>query len=46
MEIGFGYSYTRYDMFRCPGCGKKVETNKPHHYVGFTKAAVNLVYVF
>jgi len=24
-EIGFGYSYTRYDRFRCAGCGKKVE---------------------
>lgn len=45
-EIGFGYSYTRYDKFRCAGCGKKVETNKPHHYVGPTKAAINLVYLF
>lgn len=45
-EIGFGYSYTRYDKYRCSGCGKKVETNKPHHYVGPTKAAINLVYLF
>lgn len=45
-EIGFGYSYTRYDRFRCAGCGKKIESDKPHHYVGPTKAAVNLVYVF
>lgn len=45
-EIGVGYSYTRYDRFRCAGCGRKVETNNPHHYVGPTKAAVNLVYVF
>ncbi len=45
-EIGFGYSYTRYDRFRCTGCGKKVETDKPHHYIGPTKAAVNLVYLF
>lgn len=45
-EIGIGYSYTRYDRFRCAGCGKKVETDKPHHYVGPTKAAVNLVYLF
>ncbi len=45
-EIGFGYSYTRYDRFRCSGCGKRVETNKPHHYVGPTKAAINLVYLF
>ncbi len=45
-EIGFGYSYTRYDRFECVGCGRQVENNQPHHYVGPTKAAVNLVYVF
>lgn len=45
-EIGIGYSYTRYDRFRCAGCGKKIENDKPHHYIGPTKAAVNLVYLF
>lgn len=45
-EIGIGYSYTRYDRFRCAGCGKKIESGKSHHYVGPTKAAVNLVYLF
>ncbi len=45
-EIGIGYSYTRYDRFRCTGCGKRVETDKPHNYVGPTKTAVNLVYLF
>lgn len=45
-EIGVGYSYTRYDRFRCVGCGKKIESDKTHHYVGPTKLAVNLVYVF
>ena len=45
-EIGIGYAYTRYDRFRCAGCGKKVEENKPHNYFGPTKAAVNLVYLF
>lgn len=45
-EIGIGYSYTRYDRFRCVGCGKKVESDRPHHYVGPTKAAVDIVYVF
>lgn len=45
-EIGFGYSYTRYDRFRCAGCGKKTETGRSHHYVGPTKAAINLVYLF
>ncbi len=45
-EIGIGYSYTRYDRFRCAGCGKKTESGKTHHYFGPTKAAVNIVYVF
>lgn len=45
-EIGFGYSYTRYDRYQCEGCGEKIEDDKPHHYVGPTKAALNLVYLF
>ena len=45
-EIGFGYSYTRFDRFDCVGCGKKIETNMPHHYIGPTKAAISLVYLF
>ena len=46
LELGLGYAYTRYDIFRCEGCGKKVLEDTPHHYVGPTKAAVNLVYGF
>ncbi|MCH5311016.1 MAG: DUF3575 domain-containing protein [Prevotella sp.] len=46
LEAGFGYVYTRYDVFECAGCGKKIEEDKPHHYVGPTKAAINLVYEF
>ncbi|MDE5710332.1 MAG: DUF3575 domain-containing protein [Bacteroides sp.] len=45
-EIGFGYSYTRFDKYPCAECGTKVEADKPHHYVGPTKAAINLVYLF
>ncbi len=45
-EIGFGYSYSRYDQYRCAGCGKKVRSNIPHNYVGPTKAALNMVYLF
>lgn len=45
-EIGLGYAYTRFDVYPCATCGKKIEKDKPHHYVGPTKAAVNLVYVF
>lgn len=45
-EIGLGWVYTRYDKFNCAGCGRKTEEGKTHNYVGPTKAAVNLVYVF
>lgn len=45
-EIGFGWTYTRYDRFNCAGCGQKVESGKKHNYIGPTKAAVNLIYVF
>ena len=45
-EIGAGYVYTVYDEFECWGCGKTVQTGVPQHYVGPTKAAINLVYVF
>lgn len=44
--IGLGWTYTRYDQFRCKGCGKKEKTHVPHNYVGPTKIAVNLEYVF
>lgn len=45
-ELGIGWSYTRYDRYRCANCGKKIESDKPHNYFGVTKGAVNLVYVF
>ncbi len=45
-EIGIGYSYTNYDRFECGNCGDKIESDKDHHYIGATKAALNLVYVF
>ncbi len=45
-ELGVGYSYTEFDRYSCIGCGKKIETAQPHHYIGITKAAINLVYVF
>lgn len=44
--IGLGWTYTRYEQFRCAGCGKKVDSNHPHNFVGPTKLAINLVYVF
>ena len=45
-EIGIGWVYSRYDVFPCAGCGRKIESDRVHNYVGPTKAAVNLVYVF
>ena len=46
LELGVGYAYTKYDSFECAGCGRKVETDLTHHYVGPTKLALNLVYLF
>lgn len=45
-EIGLGWVYTRYDKYECAVCGDKLDENHPHNYVGPTKAAVNVVYVF
>ena len=44
-EIGAGYVYTRNDKFECKECGK-MESIGAHHYIGPTKAAINLVYLF
>ena len=45
-EIGIGWLYTRYDKFKCDNCGKRLEKNRPHNYVGPTKLALNLEYIF
>lgn len=44
-EIGLGWSYTRSDVYPCAKCGKKIG-HKVHNYVGPTKAALNVVYLF
>ncbi|MCH5221708.1 MAG: DUF3575 domain-containing protein [Muribaculaceae bacterium] len=44
-EIGVGYVYFNYDVFECRNCGKKTGSGH-HNYVGPTKAALNLVYIF
>ena len=44
-EIGFGYVYLKYDIFECQSCGRKTGSGH-HNYVGPTKLAVNLVYIF
>lgn len=45
-EIGLGWLYTRYDRYPCTECGSKDKDNKPHNYVGPTKAALSVVYLF
>lgn len=45
-EIGVGYSYTKFDSYPCAHCGNKKDRDKAHNYVGPTKAAVNIVYLF
>lgn len=44
-ELGLGYSYTRYEKYPCAECGT-MEDKGTHHYVGVTKAAINLIYNF
>lgn len=45
-EISFGWAYSRYDRYNCAGCGRRTQTNHPHNYVGPTKAAFSVVYLF
>lgn len=45
-EFGFGWVYTRYDVFPCSQCGNKISDDKVHNYVGPTKLAINLEYIF
>ena len=45
LEAGFGYMYLDYDIYDCGDCGRRVGEGN-HHYVGPTKAAINLVFLF
>ena len=45
-EIGIGYVYSQADKYDCATCGETYEKDKPHHYFGPTKLALNLIYVF
>ncbi|MBO7236290.1 MAG: DUF3575 domain-containing protein [Alistipes sp.] len=45
LEAGFGYMHLDYDIFECRNCGRRVG-DANHHYIGPTKAAINLVYLF
>ena len=45
-ELGIGWTYNRYDVYPCTVCGRKIRSDAVHNYVGPTKIAINLVYVF
>ena len=44
-EAGVGYAYFDFSRYECEVCGRKTGSGG-HHYVGPTKLAINLVYVF
>lgn len=44
-ELAVGYIFMNYDKYPCTKCGEKIESDH-HHYVGPTKVALNLVYLF
>lgn len=44
-ELGLGYAYAVYDRYPCAECGELLE-HGDHHYLGPTKLALNLVYLF
>lgn len=44
-EIAVGYIRSWYDVYECAGCGRELKSEQ-NNYVGPTKAALNLVYVF
>ena len=45
-ELGLGYINMKGDKFVCKGCQEKLAEDKVEHFVGPTKAALNLVYRF
>ncbi len=44
-SVGFGYDYIQYDKFKCGTCGEKLKSSHKH-YVGPTKVALSLLYIF
>ncbi|WP_290383312.1 DUF3575 domain-containing protein [uncultured Muribaculum sp.] len=45
-ELGIGWIHTRFDKYPCTKCGTKIYSDRVHNYVGPTKLALNLVYIF
>ncbi|MEG2278036.1 MAG: DUF3575 domain-containing protein [Odoribacter sp.] len=44
-NVGVGYAHIIYEQYRCRHCGKKVKEGH-YNYVGPTKAALSLMYLF
>ena len=44
-QIAVGYMYSKFDKYRCADCGEKLGRNS-YNYVGPTKIALNIVYLF
>jgi len=45
-NIGAGYAFIHYDKYQCKNCGKRLKKDQNRHYLGPTKAAISLVYLF
>lgn len=45
-ELGLGWIHSRSDVYPCAECGTKIDSRVNHDYVGPTKLAVNLIYLF
>lgn len=45
-ELGVGYLFTVYDVYKCAGCGKMTDRDVTRHYFGPTELAINLEYIF
>lgn len=43
--VGFGYNYVTYRKYECKHCGKQIDKGNKN-YIGPTKAAINLIYLF
>lgn len=44
-SIGLGYDYIKYEKFKCGTCGEKLKSSHTN-YLGPTKAALSLIYIF
>lgn len=46
VELAVGYIYTKYDLFECADCGRKIKSGLSNNYIGPTKLAFDVCYVF